>query len=76
MLKIPKRHSHFFYGAVQSALTCAVASIIANISFIADGNFMSHWSRLWLFSWLTMLPVVLLAAPVIRRITDRFTGDI
>jgi hypothetical protein len=76
MLKIPKRHSHFFYGAVQSALTCAVTSTIANIGFMADGSFMSHWFRLWLFSWLTMLPVVLLAAPFIRRITDRFTSNI
>lgn len=74
MFRIPRRYSHFVFGAVQSGITCAVASAIANAHFIADGAFASHWLRAYLFSWLVMLPVVVFAAPLIRRLADRMTG--
>jgi hypothetical protein len=75
MSKIPTRYGHFLYGVVQSSLTCAVAASIACYPFIEQGSFARHWFRLWGFSWMTMLPVVIFAAPVIRKITDRLTSD-
>jgi len=75
MLGIPRRFGHFVFAVIQSGLTCAVAAAIASSPFIADGSFVAHWSRAWLLSWLVMLPVVVLAAPAIRRLADLLTRD-
>jgi hypothetical protein len=75
MPRVPKRYGHFFYGVIQSCLTTGITACIASFSFLENGNFMAHWARLWLLSWATMLPVVVFAAPFIRRMTDRLTGN-
>jgi hypothetical protein len=72
--KIPARYSHFVFGVLQSGLTCAIAAAIACEPFFYQGKFVSHWLRSWLLSWLTMFPVVLIAAPVIRRTVKHVTG--
>ncbi|MGO4581727.1 DUF2798 domain-containing protein [Cupriavidus sp. 2TAF22] len=74
MSRAAKRHGHFIYGIVQSCLTTGITACIASFPFWETGNFMMHWARLWLLSWAAMLPVVVFAAPFIRRITDRLTG--
>jgi hypothetical protein len=73
MLRIPRRHGHFVFGVIQSGLTCALAAAIASYPFVAHGGFIAHWIAAWLLSWLMMLPVVILAAPAIRRLTDMLT---
>ena len=75
MLGIPRRYSHFVYGFVQSGLTCIIAAAIASFSFFADGTFMTHWLRSWVFAWITMMPIVLFAAPAIRNLTDILTRE-
>lgn len=69
MLGIPRRFSHFVFGLIQSGLTCAIAAGIASSPFIATGTFVTHWAQSWVFAWLIMLPVVLFAAPAIRRLS-------
>lgn len=73
MFYIPKRYGHFVFGVIQSGLTSAVASAIASIPFWAEGTFLPHAVRAWITAWIVMLPIVLLAAPAIRRMTDRLT---
>jgi uncharacterized protein DUF2798 len=75
MLRIPRRFSHFVFGFIQSGLTCAIAAAIASFPVMASGNFMLHWLQSWLFSWLLMLPVVLFAAPAIRRLSYALTKE-
>lgn len=75
MLGIPRRYGHFVYGFIQSGLTCAIAAAIASVPLTMSGNFVAHWLQSWLFSWLLMLPVVLFAAPIIRRLTDAMTRE-
>jgi len=75
MLGMPRRYSHFVYGVIQSGLTCAVAAAIASLPFLSIGSFVSHWLQSWSFAWLTMLPIVLLAAPAIRKLTDLLLQD-
>lgn len=77
MLKIPRRFSHFVYGTIQSGLTCLVASAIASVPMLDEGGFVRHWFLSWLISWAMMLPIVLLAAPRIRQMTQFLTrGDV
>ena len=73
MRKIPKEHSHFVFGAIQAGVTCAVASAIASKQFVAEGTFVSHWLHAYFFSWVAMLPVVVVAAPFIRWFANRIT---
>ncbi|CAG2157469.1 hypothetical protein LMG31506_06025 [Cupriavidus yeoncheonensis] len=73
MWKVPKEYNHFAFGAIQAGVTCAVASAIASMQFLAEGSFVSHWLRAYLLSWAAMLPVVVVAAPFIRRLANRIT---
>ena len=75
MLGIPRRYSHFVFGFIQSGLTCAIAAAIASVPLVPSGNFVVHWLQSWLFSWVLMLPVVLFAAPLIRRLAHAVTME-
>lgn len=73
MLPISRRHAHFLFGVIQSGLTSAIAAAIASASLLAEGTFLLHWLASWLLSWLLMLPIVLFAAPFIRRLSVSLT---
>ena len=75
MLTLPKRHSFFVFGVIQSGFTCAIAAAIASVPFFDDGAFVSHWLKSWIIAWATMIPFVLLATPIIRRAVDVLTRD-
>jgi hypothetical protein len=75
MLGIPRRFSHFVYGVIQSGLTCAIAAAIASLPFTTTGVFVTHWLRSSLVAWITMLPIVLFAAPAIRNVTQFLTRE-
>ena len=72
--KIPSRYSHFLFGVIQSGLTCAVAAAITIAPRWQEVPLFAFWFRSWLIAWMAMVPVVLLAAPLIRRVTDKLTG--
>ena len=74
-LRIPRRHGHFAFGVIQSGLTCLVAAGIASYPDSGAARFIEHWLASWLISWLAMLPVVLLAAPLIRTLVNHLTRD-
>ena len=75
MLRISTPNSHYIYSVIQSCLTCMVAAAIANLPLLWTGHFVTHWLRSWSLSVLVMLPVVLFAAPWIRKAVDRLTCD-
>jgi hypothetical protein len=70
LFSLPKRYGHFAFSVIQSFLTSAVAAAIAHSTDDAAA-FLGHWTRSWLLSWVTVLPIVLLAAPAIQRLVDR-----
>ena len=75
MLGIPRRFSHFVFAIVQSGLTCAIAAAIASYPFLTAGSFTRHWLQSWGLAWLLMLPVVVFAAPGIRKLAYLITRD-
>ena len=75
MSGIPRRYAHFVFGVLQSGLTSGIAAGIASAPLAATGGFFANWMRSWLVSWLVMLPIVLFAAPVIRKASIRLTHD-
>lgn len=75
MLAIPRRYSHFIFGFIQSGLTCAIAAAIASFPLMRTGGFVQNWLLSWVISWMTMLPLVLAAAPAIRALSIRLTRE-
>lgn len=75
MFGIPRRHSHFVFGVIQSGLTSLIAAGIASFPSPTLAQFFIHWLVSWLVAWTIMLPVVLLAAPGIRALTVAITRD-
>jgi hypothetical protein len=75
MLGIPRRYSHFVFGVLQSGLTSAIAAGIASVPFLKEGTFFVSWLRSWAIAWVLMIPLVLFAAPAIRRITPALTRE-
>ena len=62
-----RSYSHFVFAILQSGLTSGVATLIASLSATAADAFIATWLRSWLISWLVMAPIVIVAAPAIRR---------
>lgn len=75
MLGIPRRYAHFIFGVIQSGLTSCIAAGIASHPFLTSGGFFGHWLRSWLIAWGMMLPVVILAAPLIRALAIALTRE-
>jgi Protein of unknown function (DUF2798) len=75
MPKLPNRYSPFIFGAIQSGLTCAVAAAIAIAPRWHEASAFTQWLQSWLIAWGVMLPVVLLAAPAISRVTAKLTDQ-
>jgi len=75
MLGIPRRHSHFIFAVIQAGLTCLIAAGIASLPMLTMGQFLAHWLLSWIIAWATMLPVVLLAAPLIRAVSVALTRE-
>ncbi|WP_376989448.1 DUF2798 domain-containing protein [Bosea sp. R86505] len=75
MLGIPRRYSHYVFGILQSGLTSAIAAGIA--LFPGDGGpgLLLRWLVSWLLAWCVMLPVVIFAAPFIRRLAVALTRE-
>jgi hypothetical protein len=75
MPKIPRRHIHFVFGALQSGLTSGVATAVASWPALQEGLFLAQWLRSWLIAWALMLPIVIVAAPAIRAFAMAVTSD-
>ena len=69
----PRRYAHFLFAAIQSALTSSIAAAIASFNLIWVGGFLEHWLRSWAVAWIIMLPVVIVAAPAIVRLSEAMT---
>jgi hypothetical protein len=73
MFGIPRRYSHFIFAEIQSGLTSLIAAGIASLPVVMLGQFLMLWLWTWIVSWIVMLPVVTLAAPVIRFVSHCLT---
>ncbi|WP_420466938.1 DUF2798 domain-containing protein [Panacagrimonas sp.] len=72
--RVPARWGPHLFGTIQSGLTTLIATGIASIPAWGHGTFFRAWISAWLLAWCAMLPIVLLAAPLIRRAVDRLTS--
>ncbi|PTM39869.1 DUF2798 domain-containing protein [Bosea sp. 124] len=75
MATISRRYSHVVFGVIQAGLTSAIASGVAVMSGPESNASLLRWASSWLLSWGLMLPVVIFAAPFIRRAVVAMTGE-
>ena len=75
MLPMSRRHAHYVFGVIQSGLTSLIASGFGSASQIGSVGFFRQWMLAWLTAWAVMLPIVLLAAPAIRRFANALTRE-
>lgn len=75
MLRIPRRYGHFVFGVIQSGLTSAIAAGVASAPFFGTFAFIENWLGSWLIAWSMTIPIVILAAPAIRRLVLALTVD-
>lgn len=73
--RLSRKHEHFLFGIIQSGLTAGIASGIANGHLVKEGTFVLNWITSWFTSWIVMVPIVLFAAPAIRRLVTLMTHD-
>lgn len=66
---MPARFAPVLFGFVLSSLMSLIVSGIATVrtAGLVDG-FPALWLNAWLLSWLIAFPVVLVVAPLARRI--------
>jgi uncharacterized protein DUF2798 len=68
MARLPHKYAPFVFGVIQAAITTAVATAIATHQLTEFGLlFLRQWILAWLLAWITMLPVVILFAPLLQR---------
>jgi hypothetical protein len=72
-MKIPHQFSHYIFGVLQSGVTCAVASGITVFGAANSENKFFDWLIAWSMSWITMLPVIFLIAPILRQTVEQIT---
>jgi hypothetical protein len=73
MLRVPRKYGHFVFAVIQAGLTSAIAAGVASMPFFDTSAFLENWFGFWLIAWATTIPVVLVAAPAIRRLVLALT---
>lgn len=74
MLHLPRRYAPFVYAIIQAAITTAVATAIATLQLTGlSAPFLARWAFAWWLAWITMLPVVIVCAPLIQRVVAALT---
>ena len=74
-LRPDRRHAHFVFGVLQSGLTSFIASGFGSLPLVGSDMFWASWLKAWGLSWLVMLPLVLVAAPFIRKAATLLTRE-
>ncbi len=71
---LPSRYAPFAYGIIQAAVTTGIATAVATLRVAAfSPAWIGDWLAAWALAWTAMLPVVVLAAPLIQRAVQAIT---
>lgn len=71
---IPKKFAHALFGLILSSLMSFLVSGISTYRAVgANEHFIGLWASAWLTAWSVAFPVVLVLAPLTRRLVDFLT---
>jgi hypothetical protein len=75
MARLPSRYAPFAFSVLQVTLTTGVATAVGvHQSLGFSAQFVAQWAVAWAVAWLTMMPVVIFAAPIIQRCVEAITS--
>ncbi len=73
---IPARFAPILFGFLLSGMMSFLVSGLSTLRALGMGsNFAQAWMGNWAISWATAFPVVLVVAPITRRIVARLVLD-
>lgn len=75
MPRLSPRYRQHVAGVIQSAITCAIATAIASPSGLSLNALLVYGVKAWLLAWATLIPFVLLATPLIKRLAGLLVED-
>lgn len=74
---LPKKLAPFLFGLLLSGVMSLLVSGIATWRAVGIGtDFFRGWASAWWMAWLIAFPVVLVAAPLVRRAVDWLLGEV
>lgn len=72
---IPARFAPILFGFILSGLmSCIVSGLSTARALGLTSAFLGQWTGNWAVSWATAFPIVLVVAPLTRRIVGRLTA--
>lgn len=72
---LPARYAPILFGFILSGLMSLLVSAISTLRAVGPGaDFLDLWVGAWLTAWLIAFPVVLLVAPLTRRVAQHLVG--
>lgn len=72
---IPARYAPILFGLLLSGMmSCLVSGLSTFRAVGLGGPFAGAWMGNWAISWATSFPVVLVVAPITRRLVNRMTA--
>lgn len=75
-MKLPRHLAPSLFGLILSGLMSSLVSGIATVRSVGVVQALPDvWLGAWLTSWLVAFPVVLIMAPLTRRLVARLTAD-
>jgi hypothetical protein len=75
MPRLSPRYRPHATAVIQSAITSAIAAVIASPSGLALDALLVYWFKAWLLAWASIIPFVLLATPLIKRLAGLLVED-
>lgn len=76
MPKIPRRFAQTLFGLLLSGFMSFIVSGVATFRALGlPPNFLVLWAGAWLSSWMVAFPVVLVVAPLVRRLVASLCPD-
>lgn len=68
--KLPARYAGIVMPFLLSVLMTAIVSFISTLRGVGFGNAsVSLWLNAWVLSWVVAFPTLLVALPIVRRLT-------
>jgi Protein of unknown function (DUF2798) len=66
---IPARFAPVLFGLILSGLMSLIVSGLATYRVVGgSAGFLALWMHAWIMAWLVAFPIVLVAAPLTRRL--------
>lgn len=71
---ISRRYSSLLFGFILSMIMTFIVSGVSTVSAIGVNNEVYFlWGTAWLRSWIIAFPVILLVAPITRKLVAKIT---